>query len=149
MDMIETLIDHDQEITQLKEEIKKLEEIYSKFPPEFEILKARIDDVLKEAVKLFSTLENYQIKDNMNCDERISALEEMSIEKRLLELEKKVNYFYSDQYVPPRKPFACPVCDGKGIIHTPETMRFDIMMEEKNIGMSACHSCEGKGIVWG
>jgi len=149
------------EITQLKERIKQLEEAYkadalvakdiifdgARRNEEIRNIKSEADmhcgaiSVLEDKVK--------QIQENMfsntykEClnehDERISVIEEMSIEKKLLQLEKETNTHWKllSDLMPKldRKPHKCPVCDGAG----------GFLSSHPN----QCIPCEGKGIVWG
>ena len=49
-----------------------------------------------------------------------------------------------------KRPFKCPVCSGNGIVSTPDTVRFDILIaKQSHYGSSSCTSCNGKGIIWG
>lgn len=41
----------------------------------------------------------------------------------------------------PRRPFRCPVCDGRGKIVWP--------VGTDTGGDAPCHACAGTGIVWG
>lgn len=58
------------------------------------------------------------------------------IEERLecVEQWKKTAKILCDQF---KKPHKCPLCNGHGKLGYPEVLQ------------DKCHSCEGKGIVWG
>lgn len=54
---------------------------------------------------------------------------------------------YFSQIRPQKKPHKCPVCDGSSKIHT--GLKFEEIYGTDLKTVISCHSCEGKGIVWG
>ncbi len=102
--------------------------------------------------------ESYQglIKDSKWLEERIKTLEKdcakyidsnqfQANRQRLNLVEFRIEKL-ENQYKESKKPHKCPSCDGtgndKGIQR--EHPEYKFCME-----YASCHSCEGKGIVWG
>lgn len=94
-----------------------------------------------------STLDSYQ-----DMRDRIEKLEEQQKERdnlinyksylnlvdRIGALENFINKHWSSKRHEPHK---CPVCDGSG--------RYKLATAQCDSDIVDCHSCEGKGIVWG
>lgn len=92
---------------------------------------------------LISIQDDYEIKIN----ELKYQLEHIFMQLR--ELDTEISRRFNGSINENKKPFKCPVCEGKKIIYTYETYLFDIKMGNENYGKSACSACEGTGIVWG
>ncbi len=119
--------------------------------------KAAIEKNIQDVVRL-RELENIQAETRL-CrleSDRLGEQLDQKVWKFLTEkvdgLETEINVVRAlgSRAFHPKKPHKCPVCEGKGIISTPDTIRFDIVIaQSEKIGWSACHACEGKGVLWG
>lgn len=87
----------------------------------------KIEDYLKEIKLVYSNPLQQEV-----WQENIS--------KRLEELETVINIIrdLASRGYNPKKPYACPICQGKGQLWNETVIKFD-----------KCHPCEGGGIVWG
>lgn len=128
---------------------KRIEECIKLFAKDTYKLEKEID-VLEERIK--------KLEDS-DYDERINDLENIGAELRLCSLEpriKEIERFQDitrEQYkltIKRKHPHKCPVCEGSLKVLTEiakhdfdGTMRAGLELSRK------CHSCEGKGIVWG
>lgn len=90
------------------------------------------------------TCSNSECKCPQCLDKRISEL------KRKLEEQMEIFkcQFSAQHYRESKKPHKCPVCEGSGkdknkLVAEPYDNNIKILVEPP------CHSCEGKGIVWG
>ena len=72
-----------------------------------------------------------QLRDNTN--ERLRILEQMNTENVYKPIESG------------KKPYKCPVCEGK--INIP--IYSSVLSTGTTLSISACHVCNGQGIVWG
>jgi len=130
------------------------------------------NEILEEIVNRIVLLELEQKAkkfhvDVKNIDERVTHIENIDIEKRLVKLEKnfvvlkndfehklEIDYkkwceYFSEVY-PQKKPHKCPVCDGYGnILSAAAKIAFDEMLRANLPTSKVCNPCEGKGIVWG
>jgi|SRR5215208_2876951 len=80
-------------------------------------------------------------------DERISDLENIGCEIRLIRVEECVNRITEcDMKASDRKPYRCPVCYGDGQI---ELMAIELIAVNKGCKFKKCHGCDSKGVVWG
>lgn len=80
-------------------------------------------------------------------EKEIKLLREEFEGKLNIDLDKWKEY-YSKVFVL-KKPYKCPVCEGKGI--NKNTLIVDNISNASEIYIKnpSCISCEGKGIVWG
>ncbi len=94
-----------------------------------------------------------KLEDYMKIEDRVTAsdilLRLASMDTNLKRLNELTNRITEDDMRCGKTPYKCPVCDGFGKLETPDTIRFDNLMQSKSYGISGCHCCEGKGIVWG
>lgn len=71
-----------------------------------------------------------------NLDERITDLENINIELRLLKLEEIIGMMNDNVG---KLPYKCPICEGRGF--------WSGIREGMQCG-GQCHACDGKGIFW-
>ena len=119
-------------LTPLIERVEKLEKNLSgdyllvATSKEFTDLKSLVHDFIKSA------------------NGRIEKIQNEFHSKLDVDLSKWKEYF--SEYLPPKKPHKCPVCEGKGNSQgkTQQHPNYEFCME-----YASCPTCEGKGIVWG
>lgn len=140
----------DKWIADLKDSVVKLESHYYS-DGDLSAIHGQIDNIINNHKYYEDDLK--RLKESLNDnDERIHDLENIQAESRLIRIEdcfSSALNISKDEEITSKKPHKCPVCNGHGKVETPNTIRFDILMGDKNIGVSACSSCKGKGIVWG
>lgn len=127
-------------------------------------ISAKVDEIIKLFLKGDSQLED----DVIRIERKIEKLEQQTvnisllhssnqghetwkrgcevlisgIQKELMEL-KRFQDITHEQYKNRKSPHKCPVCEGIGINCDIGEIRGLPIKSDK------CHSCEGKGIVWG
>lgn len=80
-------------------------------------------------------------------DERISDIENIGCEVRLILMEENINRIAEDDMKSfNKKPYRCPICYGDGEI---ELTAIELIVRNKGMKFKNCHGCEAKGIVWG
>ena len=152
--------DHEKRISALEHFPKFQMEYHNKV---FDRIKALEEYMkLEDRITASDILNRLYDVENSDHDERLSSLEEMGIEQRLLRIEKCLgtlldngNILRTEKKEPPKVPHMCPVCKGEvKILIDPATplSGIEAMFGKRDInGMSykECTACEGKGIVWG
>lgn len=92
--------------------------------------------LLEETVKILQDTRITKLESNHLDQLNPEAF--LIIKKRCDDIEEIVYEVKEKQLNCDRKPFKCPVCEGKGKLWPDGT-----------IGYHRCEPCEGKGIVWG
>lgn len=169
-----------------REIYRMLSDLFSKVDKHWDLLyqadenlSKRINDTLKESVKMFSDLEKYMIKNHIDHDERIhniekwkksinddyvefkmgySTLKEIWIEQNVRNIHERIDVLETEiNKSHTKKPHECPVCDGEGKCR--RCRGTGEYFTGNSPGQTAicefCHGktlrkpCEGKGIIWG
>ncbi len=113
--------------------IEKLELLEQKVCDIFSTLEKRLDkleEFKKEYFDQFSLTHSWITKIDATTSELVDKIAEIG------------NYYYKEK----KQPYKCPVCEGKGNVRTGFKIQEVIGTELKTC--IACHSCEGKGIVF-
>lgn len=102
----------------------------------FNAIESKHDHLYDGLEKLFDKIE--KIETNSGRHVCLSQSDEIGKIKKEL-LETRIQFI--DQLGNDRKPYKCPICEGKGNNKSE--------VEPKVLKFEFCASCEGKGIVWG
>lgn len=107
---------HDHKLRQIDENrkiSKRVDELDAAYKVDFEVAK----DIIFESARTHASI--------LKCEKGLKDLEQLFY-------DEKAKFRCND-----KKPYKCPLCDGKGGFYISGTMD------------SVCYLCESKGIVWG
>jgi hypothetical protein len=113
----------------------------------------RLEDFKDKVNEYFKYLENrFDKKCDSNYAEQVKLNSRIDdIEGRNVSLRKELTdlqILSHDEYMAKisRKPFKCPVCNGTLTIDSKVVLGMKVC---RHTGRQICHTCDGKGIVWG
>ena len=142
-------IDENRKISNRVDELEKVINYISNHTNDENVNKRRIDeleaaykadyetarDIIFQGAQTHASILRCEAKikelESSDYDERISDLEKIGVESRLLKVESG----YS------KKPYICPRCSGSG--------RYRLATSGSLSDVIDCRSCEGTGILWG
>jgi hypothetical protein len=103
-----------------------------------------LDEIRQDHESRIKDLENrfpnLKYKSLMEIEKDIEKLRNEFEQKLDVDLSKWHEY-YGKVFVS-KKPYKCPICDGKRIDKEP-------LIGSGGLRFDKCYSCEGRGIVWG
>lgn len=116
----------------VNERLEKLEKFHIEFK---DCLKKDIEKINKPLSEIHQRLskleiENEMRKDTIGCIDSAYNDHFLHMEKRINELERRLEIHSQVLRETRLSPFKCPVCEGKVLY-------------------GSCKSCTGKGIIWG
>lgn len=90
-----------------------------------------------DKIKNLEEHKNYQIDENRKVSKRLDEIDKQIIETRIQ---------FINQIGNEKRPHTCPVCNGTGEL---ELQSIEETINNDNKRFKTCHSCEGKGVLWG